>query len=153
MATSDSPFWAAVRTVKSGLSGRAGLAQARAAGIRIQDSTWFRMVGEVRSSLSDQINEVTRPLNRRPLSDEIHVMSTAKATGYLQHLDIMVKDRNTGLVSLRPYSLKVRDTLSRATVLKRGLAAFINAINDRPDDYDEQVLGAVYTGTTQMVPR
>lgn len=149
----DSPFWAAIKTVKSGMSGRAGLAAARAAGVKIQDATWYRMVGEVRTSLGSQINEVTKPLNRRPIGEEINTMSTRKARGFMQYVDVMVKDRDTGLVSLRPYAVRTDSLLSRQNVVKRALAGFINAINKNPGDYDEQVLGAVYTATYQLVPQ
>lgn len=148
----DSPFWAAIKTVKNGMSGRAGLAAARAGGVKIQDATWFRMVGEVRASLSSQIHEVTKPLNRKPLGDEIKTMTSRKATGFIQYVDIMVKDRDTGLTALRPYAVRVKELRSRQSIVKEALTRFVSAINDNPSDYDEQVLGAVYTATYQMNP-
>lgn len=148
----DSPFQAAIRAVKDGLSARGGLAAARAAGVRVQDSTWYRMVGEVRRSLADQIDEVTRPLSRRPLPDEIQGYVSKKARGYIQNVDILVKDRETGAVSIRPYSVKTSRVYARATILKRAIAAFQSAIDLNPGDYDEQVLGAAYTSTFQYIP-
>lgn len=148
----DTPFAAALRTVKEGMSARAGLVAARAAGVRIQDSTWFRMVGEVTRSLSDQITEVTRPLNRRPTPDEIMGFASKRARGYMHYLDIMVKDRATGQVAIRPYAVRTKNLMTRSRAVGIGLRAFQNAIIDNPAEYDEQVLGAVHTATYQFVP-
>jgi hypothetical protein len=152
MDPSKTPFQAAVRAVKDGMSGRAGLAAARAAGVRVNDSTWFRMVGEIRRSLSGQIDEITKPLNRRPLQDEIFGFQSKKATGFLQYIDVMVKDRETGLPSVRPYAVRTKRLYSRQRIIKMGLEAFQRSIDLNPGEYDEQVLGAVYTATYQYVP-
>lgn len=148
----DSPVWAAVRTVKSGMTGKAGLALARAGGLRISTQTWYRVVSEVRSSLGSQMVEITRPLNRKPIENEIQQMTTKVATGVLHYVDIYVKDRATGLVATRPFAVKSRDVLARGTVVKQALAAFINAVNNDPSGYPEQVIGALYTATYRMNP-
>lgn len=149
----DTPFMAAMKAVKQGLSGRAGLAAARAAGVKIQDSTWFQMVGLARSSLAAQIDEITKPLGARPGQHEINGFETTKARGYLHYIDVIVKDRETGVVSARPYAVKSGSLLRRGQAIKRGLEAFQAAIDLNPGEYDEQVLGAVYTNTYQMVPK
>lgn len=148
----NSPFVAAIRAVKAGMSGRAGLAAARAAGVRIQDSAWYQMVGEVRRNLAGQIDEVTRPLGARPSQGEIMGFASKKATGYLHYIDIMVKDRETGIVSVRPYAVKTGALLRRGQAIKRGLEAFQRAIDLNPGEYDEQVLGAVHAATYQFIP-
>ena len=128
------------------------VAAARAAGTKIADSTWYQMVGQVRSSLAGQLDEVTRPLGQRPGQHEIGGLGAKNARGYLQYIDIMVKDRETGVVSVRPYAVRTGSLLRRGQVVAKGLAAFQAAISENPDDYDEQVLGAVYTATYQFVP-
>jgi hypothetical protein len=146
-------MWAAIKAVKEGMSGRAGLAAARAAGTRIQDSTWFQMVGQVRAALANQGDEVTRPLGQRPGQHEISGFASTKATGYLHYIDVLVKDRETGLVSARPYAVKSGSLLRRGQAIKRGLEAFQSAIDLNPGEYDEQVLGALHVATYQFVPR
>lgn len=148
----DSALWAAVRAVKAGVSGRQGLRDARAAGLKVQDSTWFRMVGQVRTQLAAQVDEVTKPLNRRPLEHEVQKYTHRKATGYMQYIDVFVKDKETGLVKIRPYGIKTKSLLSRGNIISKGLAAFQKSINEQPEEYEETVLGAVYISTYQFVP-
>lgn len=148
----DNVAQAAAKAIKSGLSGRAGLAAARSAGLRIQDSSWFQVYGQIKSSLARQVDEITKPLGSRPGQHEIGGLQTKNASGYIQYIDILVKDRETGVVSARPYAVRTGSLLRRGQVIKRGLAAFQGAVDLNPGDYDEQILGAVYTGTYQMVP-
>jgi hypothetical protein len=148
----DTPFWAAIRSVKSGKSGRAGLAAARAKGLHIADATWYQMVGEVRRSLSSQLDEVTRPLGQRPGQHEIQGFQAKNARGFMQYVDVMVRDRATGVVSVRPYSVRTNELLRRGQVINRALKSFQGAVDTNKGEYDEQVLGAVYTATYQFVP-
>lgn len=148
----DSVFAAAIRTVKEGMSARAGLAAARAAGLRIQDATWFRMVGTVARDLADQVDNVTRPLNRRPTPDEIRGFQSKGARGYMYYVDVAVKDRATGAVAIRPYAVRTQRLITRGEAVSRALTGFRNAIEDNPSEYDEQVLGAMSTNVYQYVP-
>lgn len=145
-------MWAAIRTVKAGLSGRAGLAAARAKGLHVADSTWYQMIGQVKATLSSQIDEVTKPLGQRPGQHEIQGYASKKAQGYIQYVDVMVKDRATGVVSTRPYSVRTNELLRRGQVVNRALKQFQAAVDENQSIYDEQVLGAYYTGTFQFVP-
>lgn len=148
----DSILSAAIRTVKEGLSANEGLRQALSAGLHVQRQTWLRMVGTVQRDLADQISEVTRPLNRKPGPDEIHGYVSKRATGYIHYVDVMVKDRATGAVVFRPYSVKRSALLTRREAVNEALAGFRKAILDSPSEYDEQVLGAVHTATYQYIP-
>lgn len=145
-------LWAAIRTVKSGLSGAEGLRQLRAAGMHVTTQTWYRMIGQVRASLANQITEVTLPQNRRPLGHEIQKYTHSKATGYMHYIDVFVKDKETGLVKIRPYGVRTQKLLTRSEAVRRGLSAFQDAIDSDPGQYPETVLGAVHTGAYQFVP-
>ena len=142
----------AVRAVKSGMTARAGLIAARAAGVAIRDATWFRIVGEVQRSLTNQIDEATRPLNRRPLGAEISTLTTKVATGYIQYVDVFVRDRESGAVSMRPFAVRTAPLLTRQAVIKKALNAFQTFTTGPEPSYPEQVLGAAYTATYRAVP-
>ncbi|HEU5217653.1 MAG TPA: hypothetical protein VFU23_03290 [Gemmatimonadales bacterium] len=147
-----SPVTVAVRAVKTGMSARAGLAAARAAGIQIRDATWYRIVGEVRRGLANQITEASAPLNRRPTASEISILSTKVAKGWVQYADVFVRDKATGLVSIRPYAVRGTSLLTRQAIVNRALAAYSQAAVDDPSKYPETILGGAYTATYQMTP-
>jgi hypothetical protein len=147
-----SPVTSAVLSVKAGLSARAGLAAARAAGLSIRDATWFRIVSEVRRSLADQIDEASRPQNRRPLADEISTLTTKAATGFIQYADVFVRDRDTGIVSIRHYAVRGNQLQARGSITKKALARFEQETTPEGNYSRETILGAAYTATYQMIP-
>lgn len=144
----DYAVWAAIQAAKSGLSANAGLKAFQAGGGSIRRATWLRVYAEVKSSLADQVDEISRPLNRKPTGDEINVFSAVKATGYMQHVDIYVREKETGLVYARPYSIRTEDLMTRADVIETALSRF----QDHADAYGEVVLGAAYVSTYIFAP-
>lgn len=147
-----SPVTSAVLAVKAGLSARAGLAAARAAGVSVRDATWFRIVSEVRRSLSNQIDEANRPLNRRPLANEVSTLTTKAAQGFIQYADVFVRDRDTGIVSIRHYAVRSNTLQARGNVTKKAIDRFAQETTPEGNYSRETVLGAAYTATYQMVP-
>lgn len=142
----------AVRAVKLGMSARAGLLAARAAGVAVRDATWFRIVGEVQRSLANQIGEATAPLNRRPIGAEVSTLTTRQATGFVQYVDVFVRDRASGVVSIRPYAVRSNSLMTRQAVIARAVNAFQTFTAGPEPSYPESVLGAAYTATYQMLP-
>lgn len=147
-----SPVTSAVLAVKAGMSARAGLAAARAAGVSVRDATWFRIVGEVRRSLANQIDEANRPLNRRPTMDEVSTLTTKSAEGFVQYADVFVRDRDTGIVSTRHYAVRGASLQSRGSITKKAIERFSVETTPEGNYSRETVLGAAYTATYQMVP-
>lgn len=144
----DYPLWAVTSGISNGLSARAALAAFREGGGHTADSTWFRLYGEVRSSVEDRTAEVGRPLNRRPTGDELTTWTTAGATGYLQQVEVYTKSRITGEIGVKPFSVTGNTLVSRQTAIRQALDLY----EANSDDYGEQILGAAHVGAFRMQP-
>lgn len=144
------PF--AFAAAKAGMSGRAGLAAARGAGIAIRDSTWFQIYGQVRTSLALQVVEPALPIARAPLTREIAQMQTKTATGFMQYVDVYVKDIDTGIVSTRPFAVRGQALVTRQKALETALNRFATATTSEGNYPRESVVGAAYTATYELVP-
>lgn len=153
MAGIPSVLAAALKAVAQGVSGNAAYRAFQAAGGAVRRATFQRTVAEVRRTLADQLDEATRPLNRRPSADEITVISSAKHSGYRQHVDVYVRDRETGEVESRPFSWKTQVVITRQAAIQQALNAFNDGVTGSPDRFNEEILGATYTGTIQLIPR
>ena len=153
MAGVTYPLTWAIKAVKTGLSARAGLKAFRAGGGAVRDATWYRAVAEVRRTLSDSLEEATRPLNRRPKGEEITPITTGKQRGYLQQVSVFVQDRESGEVVSRPFSLRGRGLLTRQAAVNAAIEAFEGGVTGSPDRYNETVLGAAYENTLELIPR
>lgn len=142
----------AISTIKNSLSARAGLRAARAAGVAPRDATWFRVLGEMRRAITSSNSQLGAPLNRRPIGAEISTMSTVRATGFMQHVGVLVRDRMTGVVAIRDYTVRGESLISRGRVINRALAAYQDGQADDPERYPFTVLGAIYLNTYVMAP-
>lgn len=145
----DFPLWAAISTVKQGLSTAAGLRAYRAGGGKVTDSTFYKMVNTIKANVAQGVMEPTRPLNQKPRSDEIGLMPVKHPGGYLQNVGVVVRDNVTGITRVRPFSVRNDELMTRADVIATAESVFrANAFG-----YEETTLGVVYTGTVELVDR
>jgi hypothetical protein len=154
-----SPLWLAYRTVAEGLSANQGLQMARQAGLGVRRGTWLQMVGQVRAHYARRITELGAPLNRRPTPTEVTQLTSGKAKGYIQYVDLFVRNKTTGLVSVRPQAIRGTTLRSRQAVVDRVVSRYQTAVDRSKTapamwgtDPDEEVIGGIYTATQQFVP-
>lgn len=147
-------LWAAIRTVKDKVGTWAGYAHYSELDPSITREEWATSIAQARAALANRVLEITRPLSARPTgSSEITPYPSKKARGYMQQLEIFVRDRDTGIVESRHYVVKSDTLRSRAWVVAEGLNRYQRAVDESPDDYPEDILGAAYVGTHLMNPR
>ena len=151
MAT-DSPYPAtwALQSILSGLSARQGLLAYRQGGGHVGDSTWFKLYGQIAAQVSEREGIYNEPQSLRPVAGEINTWTTAKASGYVQQVEVLVRDRGTGEIISVPYSAMGHNLRSRKSVVSEALSVYSD---ENSEKYNQQVLGAVYTGTYQAVPQ
>lgn len=142
------PLWAAVRTIREGISGTAGLAAYRDAGGQVRTSTWFRLLGEAQAAIGGRADELARPQHRRPLADETHRWTTRTTRGMLQQVEVFVRDRATGIIGVVPYSHRSQAGVSR----QAAIAAALEFMANNADAYNQQVLGAIHVASYLMEP-
>lgn len=146
----DLPVWAVLDAIGSGQSASASLKGYRAAGGEVRTQTWYRLFGEVQGALGNRLSEASAPLHRRPAQEEVTQWSTRNAAGFLQQVEVLVRDRATGEVSARPFSVTGDQLRSRGSVISEALDVFAGGVEDGP--YEEQILGAVHVGAYELVP-
>lgn len=149
MANLHAPGWVA-GAVRQGLSGRAGLAEFRANGGSIRDSVWFSLYSQQKAVVDRVGAEITAPLNAVPVAAEIEPMTTKRATGFLQTMDIYTRLKGTDIVVTRPFMLTTDTLMSRGDALSQAMTTMQQAVDE--ERYEEVLLGGVYTGTRIMTP-
>lgn len=136
-------MWLAVQAAKEGLSANKAYAQIHAEGEHIARGTFLKLYAEVKHDLALQAEEITRPVDVKPSAAEIRPYTSAKETGYMQYVDVYVRDRATGDVHTVPYGVRTDDLLTRIDVIETALMRY----GSHAEGYDQQVLGATYTST------
>lgn len=147
----SNPLWAVVRSIRDGLSGAHGLREFRSAGGHIATQTWYRVRAEVNRSLSQRINELAAPLNRRPTAAEITRMPTRNATGFIHQMEIVYRVKGTNEIGIRPFSYAIEGVVSRQTAIDYAMGMFGEGVQEGPYG-DQEILGVAYTGTYELVP-
>jgi hypothetical protein len=150
MATENlSPAQWALLTVQEGWSATRGLAEFRANGGHIGNETWYRLHSEIQSNIANRAGIFNQILTRIPIAQEIRNWTTRRAQGYIQQVEVLVRDKATGQVFSVPFSLAGKTLRSRRAVLKHALST---VTGENESKYEQAVLGAVYTGTYRLTP-
>jgi hypothetical protein len=139
----------ALNAVLQGQSARQGLAAYREAGGHLGNQSWNRLVGEVQASLAAREGIYDEPLNNRPVASEIRTWTTAKARGYIQQVEVLVREKATGQIISVPFSVQGRSLVSRRNAIQQALDVYSD---DNAKRYNQTVLGAVYSGTYEARP-
>ena len=143
------PAQFALQSVLEGLSARVALAAFRAAGGHVASQTWFQLRGEMERMVSAREGIYSEPQHLVPTANEIQQWTTKNAKGYIQQVEVLVRERDTGTVISVPYSSISSSLRSRQSVVEEALNIYSD---DNAKKYNQQVLGAVYSGTFQAVP-
>ncbi len=136
----------ALGAILAGQSASEGLRLFRQAGGRIADRTWYRLTGELQAMLARREGIYDEPLNRRPIATEIQTWEKWRGRGYIQQVEVLVRDRDTGEIISVPYSHMTRALVSRKQAIRHALT---NITPEGTDGDKQQILGAVYSGTYQ----
>lgn len=146
------PVPLAFQGVKFGLSAREGLIAARQAGVQIRDATWFKIYGQAKNALALQVTESSISLSRKPMGGEIANMDTKNAGGFIQYVEVYVRDRATGVVSTRPFAVRGNDLITRDQAVMKALTRFEPETSPDGNYGHQTVIGAAYTATYQLNP-
>lgn len=144
----DASVWRAAQAARQGVSANEAYRQAHARGEKMARGTFLKLYAQIRTDYANQVAEVTRPLNAKPHASEILPYGSARETGFMQYVDVWVKDRATGEVFPRPYGIRTDDLMTRGDVIDTAVANY----GQHAEKYGEQVLGATYTSTYLFGP-
>lgn len=135
--------------VRAGESANQAFRTAVGTTVGIRRADFLSLYRQVRDDIQRQSTGIDRPGDRRPFQREIVAMFTVVETGFMQHLDIWVKDRETGEIYPRPFSIRTDDLLTHDDAIATALEAF----EEHADTYGETILGASYRSTYELVPQ
>ena len=150
MAPDDpTPASAALASVLEGMSATQGLRWFRSIGGHVATQTWYAARAHIEATISAREGIYNEEQRLRPTASEIIKWSTPSARGYVQKVEVLVRERATNAVISAPYSSMGKRLRSRQAIVREALSIYSG---DQAEKYGQQILGAVYTGTYQAVP-
>jgi hypothetical protein len=126
----------------------------RKLGGNISSDIWQRVWGEVENELSLGAIETGKPLNRVPQAEDILPMTTKRATGYLQQVQVIMTEAD-GNALTKTFSISTKQLVSRANAIRKAMQIMeeANESGSSKERYPErEVKLAIYGGTYEMNP-
>lgn len=135
--------------IKEGLSANEAFRQSTRTEIGIRRADFLDLFKQLKGEIQAGVTAIDRPGDRRPFAREIFVMETEIATGFMQHIDVWVRDRETGDIYPRPFSIATDELLTHDDAIETALEQF----GVHAEKYGETILGATYRSTYVMAPK
>lgn len=135
--------------VLEGISATRALNVFREAGGHVGNQSWYSLYGQMQAMAERLGAEFGRPQNQKPTANEIEQWATPKARGYVQQVEVLVREKGTNDVISVPYSSISTTLRTRQAIVAEALDVYSD-VNAKK--YNQTVLGAIYTGTFEMVP-
>lgn len=101
-----------------------------------------------RGIVSKSPDEIFRDITQVPTASEIQVWPTRKATGFVQTVTLVYRDRTTGKLAQTYWKTSNPVPMKRETAI----ATAISAYADHAERYNQDLVGAVHTSTYQQIP-
>lgn len=143
------------RLVEEGANATTTLRMYREAGGKIGNQTWYRLFGEIENEQALGGIEEGRPLHLKPLPNEIMSMSTVRASGYLQRVQVMGREKDGNIIT-KTIDISTKELMSRRAAIERA----VSIVENIPSETGRQtgtlpvaVVSAFYGGTYEMTPR
>lgn len=137
-----------LQAIGQGESGAATLRTLRDEGLGIRTQQFYRLWATGRSIAAEAGQEPTRPLDQAPMLTEAPPVATRAAEGFLQTTRLVYRERVTGNQRVVFHSVKTDTPLSRQEVIDQAIEAY----QGHSDEYETDLVAAVYTSTIHLVP-
>jgi len=137
----------ALRAVRTGTSANTFVAQLREAGAGVRRQVGLRVYAAAKALNAEYGQEPTRPLDRPPSPDEQRSWPVRSPSGVLQTVSLFYRERVTGNIVQRFYTVKTQQGISRGEAIQRAIDAnVVNAIQ-----YEQELIGGFHTGAAEQV--
>lgn len=141
-------FPSALVAAAGGQSANEWIKTMQSVGLGARRGEMLELYSIARGIVSRSPDEIFRDITQVPTASEIQVWPTRKATGFIQTVTLVYRDRTTGKLNQTYWKT------SNATpmVREQAMATAITAYADHAERYNQDLVGAVHTSTYQQVP-
>lgn len=154
MAKESYPRGLVQRLAEAGANPSTSLREFREAGGRLRTQTWYRMWGEIENERHLAGIEEGKPLHLRPTEGEIMPMTTRRAKGYMQRVQVISR-LQTGTLMTKTIDIRTDRLVSRINAVgkARGIVEGIGeGLGRVTDTVPVAVVAALYGGTFELTP-
>lgn len=148
MASILGAFSAALGAASRGISANQFARELQAAGAGARRSEVLNLYRIARDIHNQSGEEIFRDITQTPHANEIIAWPSRTASGIRQNVTLVYRDRTTGQLLRTYYSVTSASGIPRETAV----GSAINAYASNADEYNQDLVGAVHTGSYRYTP-
>jgi hypothetical protein len=138
----------ALRAARAGLSATEWYRLLRVQGIAPRRSDAYKIYSHAVALVSNNEAEIGAPQGQKPRIAELPVYPTVKATGVMQTVTLIYRNRTTGAFDKVFYRVTSKTGVTRSKAVKMAIEAYAG----QADRYNQDLIGAVHSSAYRMEP-
>jgi hypothetical protein len=138
----------ALRAARAGLSATEWYKLLRVQGIAPRRSEAYKIYGYAVGLVANNESEIGAPQGQKPRIAELPAYPTAKATGVMQNVTLIYRNRTTGAYDKVFYRVTSKTGVTRSRAVKIAIEAYADAA----ERYKQDLIGAVHSSAYRMEP-
>jgi hypothetical protein len=139
---------AAMLAARGGMSANAFYRDLRQQGIAPRRQQALELMKIAKGVIARTPDEPFRPLNRVPSGSELAAWPSKNATGVMQNVTLVYRDRITGHLARTYWRINTPNGITR----ERALAMAADAYSEHAVSYEQDLIGAIHTSAYRLVP-
>lgn len=138
----------ALRAARAGLSATEWYKILRVQGIAPRQSEAYKLYSQAIGLVSNAPNEIGAPLSQKPRASELPIYPTSKATGIMQTITLLYRNKTTGAINQVFYRVTSEKGVTRSKAIKTAIDAYAG----QAENYDQDMIAAVHSSAYRMEP-
>lgn len=136
--------------IREGVGATQSLEDFREAGGQMRRQSWFRLFGEVADTITRSAEASALDPGSLPDAGDYGVWEMGKGGQYATQVNIMFRDRYSGVIGTAPYTHITDDPHTPDEAIASGIDLYTD--DEAAQRYDQQVLGGIATNVWQTIP-
>lgn len=138
----------ALRAARAGLTASEWYRLLRVQGLAPRQAEAYKLYSHAVSLVSNAPEEIGAPQGKKPESARLPVYPTKNATGIIQTVTLLYRNRTTGQFDKVFYRVTSPKGVTRSSAVKKAIDAYAG----QAENYDQELIGAVHSSASRMVP-
>jgi hypothetical protein len=138
----------ALRAARAGLTATEWYKVLRVQGVAPRQSEAYKLYSQAVSLVANAPSEIGAPQGQKPRVAELPVYPTKSATGVMQTVTLLYRNRTTGAIGQVFYRVTSEKGVTRSSAVKKAIESYAGAA----DNYDQEMIAAVHSSAYRMVP-
>lgn len=138
----------ALRAARAGLTAAEWYKILKIQGIAPRQSEARKLYAQAVDLVANAPNEIGQPLSRKPDISNLPAFPTKNATGIMQTVTILYRNRTTGIIDKVFYRVTSPKGVSRGKAIKQAIEAYAG----QADRYNQDLIGAVHSSAYVLTP-